>query len=178
MDSFDRAAPRGVGAVKVAGNYAADILPNMEAKSAGYPIGLYLDAKTNTYVEEFSTSNFFAIRHQTYVTPKSDAILPSVTNKSLMKIAEDIGMTVEQRPIHVDELLNGNFQEAAACGTAVVITPIRSVTYRNKIISLGNPEKDDSLEVGPVLKKLYTTVRSIQNGESEDKFNWMLKVDV
>lgn len=96
VEDFDRAAPRGVGNVKVAGNYAADILPNTAAKKAGYPIVLYLDSKTNEFVEEFSTSNFIAIEKATgaFVTPLSSAILPSITNKSLMQLAMDEGHAV------------------------------------------------------------------------------------
>ena len=118
----------------MAGNYAADILPNTLAKKKGFPIALYLDAKTNSYVEEFSTSNFLGIDSQgKYVTPKSEAILASITNKSLMQIAADegtrqlghscmliellVGLEVEMRPIHIDEV--ASFQEVAACGTAV-----------------------------------------------------------
>eukprot|EP00981_Chlorochromonas_danica_P011251 scaffold3827_cov191-Ochromonas_danica.AAC.1 len=108
VDSFDRAAPKGVGNVKVAGNYAADILPNTLAKKKGFPIALYLDAKTNTFVEEFSTSNFIAIdKNGAFVTPKSNAILPSVTNKSLMQIAADEGHEVQVRPVSIDEIVNG-----------------------------------------------------------------------
>ena len=112
VEGFDRAAPRGVGNVKVAGNYAADLLPNQMMKKAGFPISLYLDAKSQSYVEEFSTSNFFGIKHKngnapkegdlkgsSYVTPKSDAVLPSITNKSLMQLAEAEGMKVEHRPV-------------------------------------------------------------------------------
>jgi len=173
INDYDRAAPRGVGAAKVAGNYAADLLPNMAAKKAGYPIALYLDAKTNTYVEEFSTSNFLAIdKNGVYVTPKSDAILASITNKSLMELAADAGMKVEMRPIKIDEVMEGNFVEMAACGTAVVVTPVNKVMYRDTVATIG----DKSVSVGPTLKKLYNRVRSLQQGEEEDKFGWMTEV--
>ena len=93
IDDYDRAAPRGVGAVKVAGNYAADMLPNMQAKKAGYPIGLYLDAKTNSMVEEFSTSNFIAVDRQgALVTPDSSTILPSVTRRSLEEVSLSLNL--------------------------------------------------------------------------------------
>ena len=106
VEGFDRAAPQGVGGVKVAGNYAADILPNTQNKKQGYPISLYLDSKTQSYIEEFSTSNFFGIKAdgKTYVTPASAAVLPSITNKSLMALAKAAGLSVEQRPVKVDEL--------------------------------------------------------------------------
>jgi branched-chain amino acid aminotransferase len=168
IDDYDRAAPRGVGNVKVAGNYAADILPNMAAKKSGYPIGLYLDSKTNSFIEEFSTSNFLAIdKKGAYVTPKSGAILGSVTNKSLMQIAEDIGIDVQQRPVHIEELVSGDLVEVAACGTAVVVTPVNKVTYRDKVTIIG------SGDIGPIIKSLYTHVRATQNGEVEDKFGWL-----
>lgn len=170
IDNYDRAAPRGVGNVKVAGNYASDLLPNVAAKKAGYPIGLYLDAKTNSFVEEFSTSNFLAVdKKGAYVTPKSEAILASVTNKSLMELAADEGMDVQVRPVKVDEIVAGNFQEVAACGTAVVVTPINKVLYKDSLVNIGEP---GATTVGPIIKKLYDRVRRIQNGEEHFK-NWM-----
>eukprot|EP01035_Chromulina_nebulosa_P020751 gene20751-26906_t len=118
VEEFDRAAPRGVGNVKVAGNYAADIQANIAAKKEGFPICLYLDAKTNTYIEEFSTSNFFAIHKSgAFVTPSSSAILQSITNKSLMEIARSEGIDVQIRQISIDEVMSGDFTEVAACGT-------------------------------------------------------------
>lgn len=172
VEDFDRAAPRGVGNAKVAGNYAADLLPNMAAKKAGFPIALYLDSKTNSFIEEFSTSNFLAIdKNGAYVTPKSDAILASVTNKSLMKLAEDSSLDVQHRPIHIDEVLSHQFTEVAACGTAVVVTPVNKISYRNSVTSIGS-----SNDVGPVINSLYSRVRAIQNGETEDKFGWMWPV--
>lgn len=146
VTDYDRAAPRGVGHVKVAGNYAADLLPNQEHKKRGFPIALYLDAATHTYIgkrilrvvytftiylpsysiaEEFSTSNFIGItRSGTFVTPRSNAILPSITNRSLMQLAVDAGVRVEQRPVPLAEVLEGGMAEVGACGTAVVITPV------------------------------------------------------
>jgi branched-chain amino acid aminotransferase len=173
IDGFDRAAPRGVGSAKVAGNYAADLQPNMEAKKAGFPIGLYLDAKTNSMIEEFSTSNFLAIDNDgNYVTPKSDAILASITNKSLMELAVAGGKKVQQRPVPIQELMDGHFTEAAACGTAVVVTPVKEVLYKGSTYSIG--KGDDS--VGPIIKGLYDRVRAIQVGEIEDSLGWMEEV--
>ena len=171
IDDFDRAAPRGVGSVKVAGNYASDMLPNVQAKKNGFPIALYLDAKTNTFVEEFSTSNFIAIdKNGAYVTPKSDAILASITNKSLMEIARSEGMDVQVRPIEVNEV--GSFQEVAACGTAVVVTPVSHIHYKDKSFVING----GSIEVGPVMNKLYNKVRGIQKGDISDPFGWMVSV--
>ncbi len=173
VEDYDRAAPRGVGNVKVGANYAADILPNTEAKKKGYPIALYLDSKSNQYIEEFSTSNFVAIdQHNRYVTPKSDAILDSVTNMSLMEIAADEGMEVQRRPIDVQEIAKGDFKEIGACGTAVVVTPVDRVLYQNQLHVLsGGGEAEES-----VLYKLYKRIRRIQVGEEEDKFGWLLEL--
>lgn len=176
IEDFDRAAPRGVGNVKVAGNYAADLLPNMLSKKKGFPIGLYLDAKTRSTVEEFSTSNFVGIQNDSkkFVTPKSSSVLPSITNKSLMTIAADEGFTVEEREIPVSEL--NDFDEVIAVGTAVVVSPVGSLTKfdeegKETKYEFGNPS-----EVGPTTRRLYDRVRAIQNGEEEDKHNWNFKV--
>ena len=96
---FDRAAPLGTGMYKVGGNYAASMRANKLAHEKGYASEFYLDAKEKKYVDECGAANFFGIKNNTYVTPKSTSILPSITNKSLMQIAEDLGMKVERRPI-------------------------------------------------------------------------------
>ena len=178
IEDFDRAAPRGVGSVKVAGNYAADLLPNMISKNKGFPIGLYLDAATQTQIEEFSTSNFVGIRSDSkqYITPKSPSVLPSITNKSLMTIAEDEGFTVEARNVSVDEL--SDMDEVLAVGTAVVVTPVGSITRLDddgevvKKYEFGEPD-----EIGPTTLRMYDRVRAIQNGEAEDIHGWNLKVN-
>lgn len=178
IEDFDRAAPRGVGAVKVAGNYAADLLPNMLGKKKGFPIGLYLDAATQTTIEEFSTSNFVGINNKDkkFVTPKSPSVLPSITNKSLMEIAKKEGLTVETRDIPVEEMTT--FDEVLAVGTAVVVTPVGSVTRFNKD---GTETKyefgDQSGQIGPTTRQLYQKVRDIQYGEIEDEFGWNVKVN-
>jgi branched-chain amino acid aminotransferase len=178
IDDYDRAAPRGVGHVKVAANYAADILPNRLSKKRGFPIGLYLDAATQGNIEEFSTSNFAGINNalNTYVTPKSGSILPSITNKSLMQIAELEGLTVEARDIPLSEL--ETFDEVLAVGTAVVVTPVGSVTrlstddQTEKVYQFGVPG-----EIGATTRRLYDRVRAIQNGEAEDVFGWNHKIE-
>jgi len=179
VEGYDRAAPRGVGAVKVAGNYAADLLPNMLGKKAGFPISLYLDAETRTYVEEFSTSNFVGIdnKEKKYVTPRSPSVLPSITNKSLMTIAEAEGYEVEQRNVSVEEM--GRFDEVVACGTAVVVTPIGSVTRMNEDGETvrSKYEFGDPGVVGKKTRVLYDRVRDIQSGDAEDRWGWNFKVE-
>lgn len=168
---YDRAAPNGVGHVKVGGNYAADLLPNILSKKAGYPINLYLDPRNKRTIEEFGTSNFIALKGNTYITPKSASVLPSITNKTLMQLAKDRGMNVECREIDIDEVTK--FDEVGACGTAVVVTAVTRIVHGSNVLCIGrNPD-----EVGPLLKELYGQVRSIQYGEIEDPHGWCQEVD-
>lgn len=171
VEGFDRAAKYGVGAVKVAGNYAADMLPNYLNKEAGYPISLYLDSETRSTVEEFSTSNFIGINRsdKTYVTPKSTSVLPSITNKSLMQLAGDAGYDVQQRDIPLDEL--DNFDEVIACGTAVIVTSVGKITHLSDEKTYTYSE-----DVPEVTKMLYEKVKSIQFGDSPDEYGWNVPV--
>ena len=170
MDEFDRAAPNGTGHIKLAGNYAAGLKPSAIAKSKGFPINLFLDAKTKQYIEEFGTSNFIGITKEgVYVTPDSHSILPSITNNSLMTIAEGLGIPVEKRKVKLTELYD--FKEIGACGTAVIITPIHQISYLDKLFTFGDPDK-----CGEVLQNLYDELTAIQYGEKEDTHNWMVEV--
>ncbi|HRN16173.1 MAG TPA: branched-chain amino acid aminotransferase [Xylanibacter oryzae] len=165
---FDRSAPLGTGIYKVGGNYAASLLANKKAHDLGYACEFYLDAKEKKYMDECGAANFFGIKNNTYVTPKSTSILPSITNKSLMQLAEDYGMKVERRQIPEEEL--GTFEEAGACGTAAVISPISKIddleTKKSYVISKdGKP--------GPISTKLYNHLRGIQYGDEKDKHGWV-----
>lgn len=122
MREYDRAAPLGTGTYKVGGNYAASLRSGEKAHEMGYSAVLYLDAKEKKYIDECGPANFFGIKDNTYITPKSTSILPSITNKSLMQLAEEMGLRVERRPVAEEEL--ATFEEAGACGTAAVISPI------------------------------------------------------
>ena len=135
------------------------------AHEKGYACEFYLDAKEKKYIDECGAANFFGIKNNTYITPKSTSILPSITNKSLMQVAEDLGMKVERRPIPEEEL--ETFEEAGACGTAAVISPISYIDDLDtgKRYSFGD-------KPGPVSKKLFDTLRGIQYGEIEDKHGW------
>ncbi len=162
----DRAAPRGTGDVKVGGNYAASILSGQHAHDRGYSNVLYLDAKEHKYIEECGAANFFGIKNNHYITPKSPSILPSITNKSLRQLAADMGLTVEERPIPLEEL--ESFEECGACGTAAVISPI------GKIVDMQTDKvyNYDMEKVGDISMKLYTSLQDIQYGRAEDKHNW------
>lgn len=165
---YDRAAPKGTGNIKVGGNYAASLRAIEEAHDGGYANVLFVDAKENKYVDECGPANFFAIKGNTYVTPKSDSILPSITNKSLVQLAEDLGMTVERRPVPVEEL--AEFEEAGACGTAAVISPIRKIIDpdTNQIYEY---TKGD--EPGEISMKLYHKLVAIQTGDEPDNHGWV-----
>ena len=169
-DEYDRAAPQGMGDVKVGGNYAAGIYAHEKAKHNGWPVELYLDAKSHKYVEEFATSNFAGIsRDGAYVTPDSKSVLPSVTNMSLKQCAKDLGIKVECRPIPYTEIKK--FQAVAALGTAVVITPVWEITRNKDVIKVSDPET-----VHPTLQKLYDRVQGIQYGLIADKHGWCFEV--
>jgi branched-chain amino acid aminotransferase len=169
----DRAAPRGTGDTKVGGNYGSSILSGEKAHTLGYSNVMYLDAVEHNYIEECGAANFFGIKDGKYITPKSPSILPSITNKSLRTLAEDMGLQVEERPIPVSELKT--FEEAGACGTAAVISPIERIDDLEKGTSYvfakdGKP--------GPVCTALYNKLRAIQYGDEPDTHGWVTVLDI
>lgn len=169
----DRAAPKGTGHVKVGGNYAASLDSGEIAHEKGYSSVIFLDPATKQYIDECSAANFFGIRDGVYITPDSHSVLPSITNKSLRQIAEDLGLKVEQRKVSIDEL--PTFSEAGCCGTAAVISPIGSVfdPKTGKTITYG-----DGKTAGEWSQKMYKTLQGIQYGEIEDKHNWNTIIDI
>lgn len=171
VEEYDRAAPLGVGDCKVGGNYAAGLRGRQFTIDKGYSIGLFLDPKEKKYIDEFGTSNFIGIKGDTYITPESGTILPSITNDSLQKIARDMGMKVERRPVDIAEVKD--FDEIGAVGTAAVITPVCSLNYRGKELTFGPDDK-----AGPVITKLYERLVAIQTGDYEDKFGWLEEIRV
>ncbi len=167
---FDRAAPRGTGKYKVGGNYSAGLRPGKMAKDDGFSAVLYLDAKEKKYVDECGPANFFGIKNNTYITPKSDSILPSITNKSLQELAKELGLKTEIRPVPVEEL--PTFEEIGACGTAAVISPIKRIVDKDN-----DKVYDYGTEPGPVSTKLFHKLTAIQYGEEPDKYGWITFVD-
>lgn len=167
---YDRAAPLGTGSIKVGGNYAASMRPADRAHKDGFASVLFLDALEKKYIDEAGPANFFGIKDGKYITPQSSSILPSITNMSLEQIAEDIGLTVERRSVPIEEL--ATFEEAGACGTAAIISPIGKVYDRIKNVTY---EYGDI--AGPYSTKLYITLRAIQEGEIEDKHGWTTIID-
>ncbi|MCK4992216.1 MAG: aminotransferase class IV, partial [Bacteroidales bacterium] len=162
----------GTGHLKVGGNYAASMSSIAEAHKKGYATAVYLDAVEKKYIDECGPANFFGIRNNTYITPKSHSILPSITNQSLQILAESMGMKVEIRPVELEEL--ASFEEVGACGTAAVITPIGKVVDEEKDITYSF---GDGINPGPVITKLYETLVGIQNGDLEDSLGWTKILD-
>ncbi|GHT01963.1 branched chain amino acid aminotransferase [Bacteroidia bacterium] len=165
---YDRAAPLGTGTIKVGGNYAASLVAGEKAHENGYSAVLYLDAREKKYIDECGPANFFGIKNNTYITPQSTSILPSITNKSLIQLAEDEGLSVERRSIPIEEL--GTFEEAGMCGTAAVISPIQRVddVAENKSYVFSADGKP-----GVICEKLYQKLRAIQYGDAPDNYGWV-----
>ena len=168
---YDRAAPLGTGAYKIGGNYAASLVAGHKAHEMGYSAVLYLDAKEKKYIDECGPANFFGIRDNTYITPASSSILPSITNKSLMQLAKDMGIKVEKRQISLEEL--ETFEEAGMCGTAAVISPIQRVDDVNEKKSYIFSQDG---KAGETCTKLYNKLKAIQCGDEPDIYGWVTVV--
>ena len=166
---FDRAAPRGTGHVKAGLNYAMSLHAIVDAHNQGFDENMYLDAATRTKVEETGGANFlFVTKDSKVVTPKSDTILPSITRRSLMYVAEKyLGLSVEEREVPFEEVQE--FAECGLCGTAAVISPVGKVVDHGKEICF--PSGMEAM--GPVTKKLYDTLTGIQMGQIEAPEGWI-----
>lgn len=167
IGDYDRAAPFGTGHIKVGGNYAASLKALDRGKKEGFASVIFRSSTDRRYIDEAGPANFFAIKGNTYITPDSPSVLPSITNMSLRQLAKDMGMNVELRHVAIDEL--GDFEEVGACGTAAVISPIGKIVDRDsgKVYDYckdGNP--------GPISTKLYNKLRGIQEGTEEDVHGW------
>ncbi len=172
VSDFDRAAPRGTGHIKAGLNYAMSLHAHVVAHANGFDENMYLDAATRTCVEETGGANFlFVTKDGTLVSPKSDSILPSITRRSVMYLAEHVlGMKTEHRPVRFSELKD--FAEAGLCGTAAVISPVGRVVAGDEIITL--PSGMEAM--GPTLQKLYDTITRIQSGRIEGPEGWIRKI--
>lgn len=169
VTDFDRAAPHGTGHVKAGLNYAMSLHAIVDAHKQGFDENMYLDAGTRTYVEETGGANFiFVTKDGTVVTPKSDSILPSITRRSILYVAEHyLGLKAEERPVPFSEVKD--FAECGLCGTAAVISPVgKIVDHGNEICFPSGMEK-----MGPVIQKLYDTLTGIQMGHIEAPEGWI-----
>ena len=175
VSKYDRAAPHGTGNIKAGLNYAMSLKPTMEAHRNGFAENLYLDSESRTYVEETGGANvLFVAKDGMLVVPQShtDSILPSITRRSLVQVAEDLGIKVDQRPVTWAEVAEGEFVECGLCGTAAVISPVGEIHNNELVVTF----PDGHEECGPVMKRLRETLVGIQSAALEDKHGWVFKV--
>ena len=175
VSKYDRAAPHGTGNIKAGLNYAMSLKPTMDAHRAGYAENLYLDSESRTYVEETGGANvLFVTAEGTLVVPRShtDSILPSITRRSLVQVARDLGMLVDERPVAWDEVVSGAFVECGLCGTAAVISPVGEIHNGEQVVCFA----DGHDRMGPVMKRLREQLTGIQSGELEDVHDWVCQI--
>ena len=173
ISDFDRAAPRGTGHIKAGLNYAMSLYAIVDAHEQGYDENVYLDSGTRTHIEETGGANIiFITKDGKLVTPKSDTILPSITRRSLLTVAKDyLGLEVEERPVALEEL--SEFVECGLCGTAAVISPVGKIVDHGREIAF--PSGMDGM--GPVIQKLFDTLRGIQLGTIVAPDGWFTVVE-
>ncbi|MBR5801025.1 MAG: branched-chain amino acid aminotransferase [Lachnospiraceae bacterium] len=172
VSDFDRAAPNGTGHIKAGLNYAMSLHAIVDAHNQGYDENMYLDAATRTYVEETGGANFlFVTKDGKVVTPKSNSILPSITRRSLIQVAQEyLGLEAEEREIPLEEVKD--MAECGLCGTAAVISPVGKIVDHGKEICLPS----GMTEMGPITKKLYDTLTGIQMGTIKAPEGWVVEI--
>lgn len=169
-ERFHRAAPGGMGGTKAAGNYSPVLVTQLEAKQHGYADVVYLDAKSDTYLEEVSSCNIFVVRGRSILTPPlSGTILPGVTRRSVIELAQRLGYTVEEKPVTITEALEAD--EVFTTGTAVVVSSVGSLTYRGKKKQYGQAGQP-----GATTLELYTALTNLQTEKDPDSFGWVVPV--
>ena len=173
VSDFDRAAPHGTGHIKAGLNYAMSLHAIVDAHNQGYDENMYLDAATRTKVEETGGANFlFVTKDNTVITPKSNSILPSITRRSLLYVAEHyLGLKVEEREVYLDEVKD--FAECGLCGTAAVISPVGKIVDHGKEIAFPSGME----KMGPTTQKLYETLTGIQMGRIEAPEGWLKVIE-
>ena len=179
-DKYDRAVRGGTGSAKTGGNYACSILAGAEAEKEGYSQVLWLDGEHLKYVQEVGAMNMmFLIDGKLVTAPLHDTILPGITRRSVMTLAREMGIEVEERPISVDELIaageNGRLTEAFGTGTAAVVSPVGELAYRDKHIMIGDKSVNNG--IGELTMKLYNTLTGLQWGRIEDTHGWVTDID-
>jgi len=172
IPDFDRAAPLGTGHVKAGLNYAMSLHAIVDAHKQGFNENMYLDSATRTKIEETGGANIiFVTKDNKIVTPKSKTILPSITRRSLMYVAQKyLGLETEEREIYIEEL--GDFKECALCGTAAVLSPVGKVVDHGREIDFPSGME----KIGEISQKLYDTLTGIQMGKIEAPEGWILKI--
>jgi len=167
---FHRAAPGGMGGTKAAGNYSPVLVTQLDAKAKGYSDVVYLDARTDTYLEEVSSCNIFIVKGSRITTPALEGtILPGVTRQSVLELAQRLGYEVEERPVPVSEAMDAD--EIFTTGTAVVLSAVGSLTHNGERRQFGQPG-----EPTPVALELYNALTSLQDGKADDPLGWVVPV--
>lgn len=174
-DHYVRAFPRGTGYAKVAGNYAAGMMPLKHAREEGFDQLLWLDGKEMKYVEESGTMNLFFVIDDTLITPVADGtILEGITRDSVLKLAQDLEIKTQVRKIAIEEVFEaynyGKLKDAFGTGTAATIAQLNSITYKGYRMQLPPAEER------PISNLLGQTLDDIRHGRAEDRYNWMIKV--
>lgn len=171
-EEYSRAGEGGTGAAKAGGNYGGSLIASKKAAANGYNQVLWLDAKEHRYVEEVGAMNIlFVMGNQLVTPPTGGTILPGITRKSVLKLAEDMGLEPVERPVTIDEVVEGidagKVTEVFGAGTAAVISPVGKIGYKGKDYIINNNK------TGPWAEKLFDTLTGIQYGKLDDKFNWV-----
>lgn len=174
-DEDVRAVRGGTGFTKCGGNYAATIRAQDRAALKGFTQVLWLDGVERKYIEEVGTMNvMFKIGDEIVTPPLEGSILPGITRDSCLKLLRSWGLTVSERRISIDELIesaeNGTLKEVYGTGTAAVISPVGEIVYEDKKLVIGDGG------IGPLTQKLYDTLTGIQWGLLEDTFGWTIKI--
>ncbi|MDD2956078.1 MAG: branched-chain amino acid aminotransferase [Oscillospiraceae bacterium] len=174
VSDYDRAAPHGTGHFKAGLNYAMSLQAYVKAHADGFDENMFLDPASRNFVEETGGANFlFVTKDNEVVTPKSDSILPSITRRSLVYVAEHyLGLKVTERPVRLAEI--ADFAECGLCGTAAVISPVGKVVDHGKEICFPSGME----KMGPVIQKLYDTLTGIQQGRVEAPAGWIRKISL
>jgi branched-chain amino acid aminotransferase len=175
VSEMDRAAPNGTGSYKVGANYAGGLLATLKAQELGANEAMYLDSAEGRYIDEAGSANIvISMKDGTFVTPASDAILPSITRRSLMDIAQhQLQLKTEARPIDLRAEIS-QFAEMGACGTAAVLSPVGRIWFDAAWHSI----YADGQTVGPIMQEMYDVLVGIQKGELTDQFGWLHEVDI
>ena len=175
VSEFDRAAPNGTGSFKAGANYAGGLLATLNAKNLGANEALYLDSAEHRYIDEAGSANIvIATKDDRFITPSSNAILPSITRRSIMDLARNhLGASTEERPINLRAEFE-QFDEMAACGTAAVLSPVGKIWFDDR----WNNIYKDGQTVGPKMQELYDLLVGIQKGEVADQFNWLHEIEI
>ncbi|MDE5755459.1 MAG: branched-chain amino acid aminotransferase, partial [Oscillospiraceae bacterium] len=172
VSDLDRAAPHGTGNIKAGLNYAMSLHTLMDAHRQGYDENMFLDPATHTKVEETGGANFlFVTKDGKIVTPKSDSILPSITRRSLVYVAQHyLNLEVQEREVLFEEVKD--FAECGLCGTAAVISPVGKIVNHGEEICFPSGMN----QMGETIQKLYDTLTGIQMGRMEAPEGWIHEI--